>query len=121
MKLTLLQEKKQPLLSRKELTYVLDQGVQCTPSKTAVKKLIAGHLKVDEKLLVLHNVMPTFGNPLVRVTVDVYDTASSLQKFSFINKKKLKGKASEEKKPAEPVKEEKPAEQPKPEEKKEAA
>ena len=122
MKLTLLQEKKQPLLLRKELVYTLDYPQASTPSKDAVMKLLTGQLKIDEHLLVLEIIRPTFGISRAQVVVIVYDTKEALQKFSGVTKKKAPPVKEGEKKEAVPVaQQEEKKEAPKVEEKKETA
>jgi len=115
MKLTLLEEKKQPLLSRKEIVYSLEYPLASTPSKGEVIKLLVGQLKVDENLLVLDGIQPVYGDSRAKVSVAVYDTKEALEKFAIIHKKKAK--KAEEKKEAKPA--EQPKVEPKVEEKKE--
>lgn len=117
MKLKLVTETKQPLLSRKELVYSIDHAKESTPSLTTIKKAVIEQTKAKEPLVVLHGVQSTFGSSLSKIVVNIYDTEAAHKQFAIIDKKKNRNKKPEEKKeaktaekPVEEKKEEKPAE-----------
>jgi|TARA_Y100000310_G_scaffold335338_2_gene417128 ribosomal protein S24E len=118
MKLQLVTETKQPLLSRKELVYNIDHAKESTPSLTAIKKAVVEQTKAKEPLVVLHGLQASFGSSTSKIVVNIYDTEAAHKQFAIIDKKKNRNKKPEEKKeeakptgkPAEEKKEEKPAE-----------
>ena len=109
MKLTLVTETKQPLLSRKELVYTIDHAKESTPKLTEIKKAVVEQTKAKEQLIVLNGVEASFGSSIAKIIVNVYDSEVAHKQFAIIDKKKNRNKKPEEAK-AEEKKEEKPVE-----------
>lgn len=98
MDIKLINEKEEPLLSRKISTFTVEFPNK-TPSKEEVKKNIVSLLKVNEDVIALKKVGQEFGERKATVTAYVYKDAESLKKFGEVNKKIKKG----EQKKAAPV------------------
>ena len=100
MKLTLTQEKKQPLLGRKEYLYVAEYPQAATPSLAEVKKAVAAATKSPENLIVVKKLHTRFGVSAAQIDVEVYDTEQSFSTYHVIHKKQKK--AAEGQQPAAP-------------------
>jgi small subunit ribosomal protein S24e len=122
MNLKILEQKEEPLLSRKEIKAELFFEGTATPSNAEVGKNIASQLKVDEKLVVIKKIDTHYGSTEAIVTARAYDSAEAKEKIEPKDKKAEKAKAEAAKeKPAEEKKEEAPKEEKPAEEKKEEA
>lgn len=108
MDIKLINEKEEPILSRKVSTFAIEFSNK-TPAKDEVKKTIVAQLKVNEDVVALKKIAQEFGQRKATATVYVYKDAKSLKQFEEINKKKKK---EGEQKPAAPQEEKKPAEKP---------
>ena len=111
MNLKIINEKDEPLLSRKEVTAELYFEKAATPSNDKVKKNISSQLKADEKLIVIKKIDSHYGTTEAVVTAVVYTSKEEMEKIE------PKKKEKKEKKP----KAEKPAPEKKEEKKEEAA
>jgi len=123
MDLKITEEKETSLLSRKEIAAdITFKGP--TPSKEDVKKQLASSLKSDEKLIVIKNIITSFGSESAKVVAYMYMNEEDMKRIEpkVKEKKEAKPKAKGEEKEApkkeEPKKEGK--EEKKPEPKKEA-
>lgn len=90
MKFTLVEEKKQPLLGRRELLYLAEYPQAATPSKTDLKRLIVAATKAPENLIVIHKLITSFGTQQAQVDVLIYDNEQSYNKYGVIHKQKKK-------------------------------
>ncbi|MBL7050737.1 hypothetical protein ISS04_01085 [Candidatus Woesearchaeota archaeon] len=113
MKLEIIKQEKQPLLSRIEImAKITFQGA--TPSNENIKKAIATKLKADESFTVIKHIYTEFGLQEGDVEAFVYDD----KKVMAVLEKKAKKQKEKEAKIAEKAKTA-PAEQPKEEQPKE--
>jgi len=97
MDITIVQEKKAPLLQRKELVAHIPHPGGATPKQADIQKAIAQHYKVDEQLVLVEHIVDGYGSTKAEVTASVYDTLDAYKKFGMIAKKPKK---KEEEKPA---------------------
>lgn len=86
MKLELINQKEDKLLSRKEILFKLYFD-KSTPNKEETKKLISETLKCDLDVLVLEKVKQRFGERSADVFAYLYKDKESLKKIEFKNKK----------------------------------
>jgi len=86
MNLKILEQKDEPLLSRKEIKAELTFEGTATPSNDTVKKAIAKNLKADEKLVVVKSIYTTYGTNNADVNAYVY--ASEKEMTNIEPKKK---------------------------------
>jgi len=131
MDLKITEEKETSLLSRKEIAAdITFKGP--TPSKEDVKKQLASSLKSDEKLIVIKNIITSFGSESAKVVAYMYMNEEDMKRIEPKVKEKKEAKPKEDKreekeapKKEEPKKEktekkEEKKQEPKKEEKKEA-
>ena len=90
MQLTITQEKKSPLLHRRELIVEINHPGVMTPKNADVKKALADHYKVGEDVVALHKIMDNYGTTTCVVSATVYDNAEAFKKFAVIAKKPKK-------------------------------
>ena len=109
MNIKILEQKKQPLLSRTEVTAEVTFEGTKTPSKSEVKKNIAAQTKSDEKLAVVKSIYNHSGSTIAQAVVYVYVSADEMKRIEPRDKKaqEAEKKAAEEKKAAAEAKEEK--------------
>ena len=100
MKLKLVEERKQPLLSRKDVVYSVEFENACTPSKAEVKKALVAETKAKGDLIVLNTIRTQFGSTTANIEAAVYNDAKALETFAKVHKKKAKGKEGEAAAPA---------------------
>ncbi len=86
MKLELINQKEDKLLSRKEILFKLDFD-KSTPNKEEIKKQICENLKCDPDILVLEKVDQRFGERIADVSAYLYKNKEILKKIEFKNKK----------------------------------
>lgn len=86
MKLKLVEEKKFPLLNRKQIKYDLAYST-ATPKGDEVKALVAKNLNVESNKIVVKRIEPFSGRDKANVLVYVYDNLESLDKYGKIHKK----------------------------------
>lgn len=133
MQIKILDQKKEPLLSRTIITAEVSFEASVTPSKEEVKKNIAAQLKAGtqtksdsspEKLTIVKKIHHNFGSTTGKITAYVYDSEKDMKNIEP-KKKESKDKKPAEGAPAKPEekkeepKEDKPAEAPKEEKKSE--
>ncbi len=101
----LLETKKNPLLHREEIVFVVEN--QATPSKEKVRKDLASELKKPEENIVIERIDSKFGIQKFTGEAKVYDNVKDKEKYETLSrkaKKKIKEeaakKAEEEKKAA---------------------
>lgn len=90
-------EKKNPILNRRELILSFPYLNKVTPKKEEVIKVVATALSTDEKLIALKKIAPIFGQQQARIYLNLYSDEKNLKRYEFINKKPKKSK---EEKPA---------------------
>lgn len=100
MKLTLAQEKKQPLLGRKDSMYDAVYPGTATPSLAEVTKAIAAATKSPENLIVIKKLHTRFGTSSAQIAVEIYDNEQSFSTYHVVHKKQKKAAAGEQPKPA---------------------
>lgn len=97
MELKILNEKKEPLLSRTMLTASLEYE-KATPSYQEVSSLIALQLKTDEKLIAIRHIYNSFGHKKAEITAYLYGDENKKQLIEPKIKEKKDKKAKEAKK-----------------------
>jgi ribosomal protein S24E len=105
MNLQIVEQKMNPLLSRKEIKARLTYD-KATPSKDELKKQIASGMKTSADLLVIKHIYPAYGDRRAEVLFYLYDTPESVKKIEGEKKTKKKpakgaGEKKEEKAEAE--------------------
>ena len=75
------EEKKNPLIDRKEITFRIDHFGVSTPNRLEVKKKIAAMQGSDEKLTIIKKLYTHFGASYTLGKVYIYDNAKDLQFF----------------------------------------
>jgi ribosomal protein S24E len=90
MKLTLTQEKKQPLLGRKEYLYFAEYPQAATPSLAEVTQAVVAATKSPEHLIVIKKLHTRFGVSSAQVDAIVYDNEQSFSTYQVIHKKQKK-------------------------------
>lgn len=93
----ILSEKENKLINRKEIIAKIE-FTDKTPSNVDVKKKIAEHFKVDEKLIVINHIFQDFGIKEGKVYADIYNSEESFKKFVKIKVKKAKEEVKPEEK-----------------------
>ena len=111
MELVIKNNEKNDMLSRVEVSGVVSFD-KATPNRSDVKKEVCKSLKVNEDLVVVKNILTSFGDKTASFSVFVYDNKDKLSLFEqkYMVKRNFPEKKEEkaEDKPAE----EKPAEAP---------
>ena len=82
MEINVIQEKANPLFSRKEVHVTVADSL--TPSLTDARKIVAEQFSVDENLVRVRTVDSRFGSQTFTIIADIYD---SLEEFNRIVKK----------------------------------
>jgi len=80
-KLETLEEKKNPLIDRIELTIKIEHFGKGTPNKLDIKKKVAASQGVDEKLTIVKNIKTRFGSTEDIGKIYIYDNIKELQYF----------------------------------------
>ena len=75
------EEKKNPLIDRKEIIFRIDHFGESTPNRLGVKKKIAAMQGSDEKLTIIKNLDTHFGASHTLGKVYIYNNAKELQFF----------------------------------------
>ena len=125
----IVEKKEYPLLSRTEI--IAKEGYTgATPSRDAIKKILAEKLNAKGELIVIKHIYPEFGFGNAKIIAHLYSNKKDMERiepeYAFkkgIPREKKEEKKAEDKKKPEEKTEEKPAEQEKqdkgkPEEKK---
>ena len=97
MQLKILNEKKEPLLSRTMLTASLEYE-KATPSYQEVTSLIASQLKTEEKLIAIRHVYNSFGHKKAELIAYIYTDENKKQLIETKIKEKKDKQAKEAKK-----------------------
>jgi small subunit ribosomal protein S24e len=80
MDIKIITKTEKPLLERTEL--VGEVGFEAvTPSRVEVRKKMASALNIAEELIVVTEIMPTFGERKAKLAVNIYKTKEALQKI----------------------------------------
>ncbi len=88
METTIIEEKYNPLIGRKEVDVLFTHMGEVTPTREAVRSKIAALLNMDLDHVVIQTIHGHFGEPRSRVTVHCYDNAEDV--FVFEQKFRLK-------------------------------
>ncbi len=100
MHLTIKEERKAPLLRRKEIIAEIQHPGAMTPKNVDVKKALADHYKVGEDVVTIKSIYEGYGMTTSVVTAAVYDNADAYKKFAIIAKKPKKKEEAGAAKPA---------------------
>jgi len=100
MNLKILEQKDEPLLSRKDITAEVIFDSSVTPSNAEVKKNIASQTKSDEKLVVVKKIDAAFGATKAVVRAYVYTSEKEMTVIEPKDKKAEAAKAEAAKKEA---------------------
>jgi len=99
MKIEITEDKKNPLLDRREVRFTVD--TKTTPSRKEIKSTIANSLKAKEDLLVIDTIRQISGKNLSEGYVKVYANTEALKEIELGYK--LERGTKEQKKPEEPA------------------
>ncbi|MFX0122254.1 MAG: 30S ribosomal protein S24e [Candidatus Hodarchaeota archaeon] len=88
METTIIQEKYNPLIGRKEVDVLLTHLGEITPTREIVRAKVAALLNTDLDHVVIQSIQGHFGEPRSRVIVHCYDNAKDV--FVFEPKFRLK-------------------------------
>jgi small subunit ribosomal protein S24e len=88
METTIIEEKYNPLIGRKEVDVLLTHLGEITPTREAVRSKVAALLNMDLGHVVIQSIQGHFGEPQSRVIVHCYDNADDV--FVFEPKFRLK-------------------------------
>jgi len=88
METTIIEEKYNPLIGRKEVDVLLTHMGEITPTREAVRSKVAALLNMDLDHVVIQSIQGHFGEPQSRVIVHCYDNADDV--FVFEPKFRLK-------------------------------
>lgn len=97
VELKILNEKKEPLLSRTMLTASLEYE-KATPPYQEVASLIASQLKTEEKLIAIRHIYNSFGHKKAEIIAYLYSDENKKQLMEPKIKEKKDKKAKEAKK-----------------------
>jgi small subunit ribosomal protein S24e len=75
----ILEEKKNPLIDRTELTFRIDHFNESTPNRLEVKKKIAAMKNANEKFTIIRNIQTHFGGAYDIGSVNIYEDPKELQ------------------------------------------
>ncbi|MHA1913776.1 MAG: 30S ribosomal protein S24e [Promethearchaeota archaeon] len=81
LEIVISEEKKNPLIERKELTFRVEHFGVGTPNRLEVKKKIAAMQGTDAKLTIIKNLKTHFGASYTLGKAYIYDSAKELQFF----------------------------------------
>ena len=87
METTIVEEKYNPLIGRKEVDVLLTHLGEITPTREAVRGKVAALLNMDLDHVVIQSIHGHFGEPRSRVTIHCYDKAEDV--FIFEPKYRL--------------------------------
>lgn len=109
MNLKIIEQKDEPLLSRKQVSGDLFFE-NSTPSRDEVKKAVSKELKISEDLIVTDKIETAFGKKEASFIVYTYLNKEDMEKIAKVKEPK-KPKEKKETKKEEPVKKEAPKEE----------
>jgi len=95
--MNIISEKHNPLLSRRELLIEISFTGK-TPTKPEVQKQIAEFQKLDEKLIVVRDIIGIYGDRRAKATAFIYENEKALKDIEPKEKKKEVAKAPAEEK-----------------------
>ncbi|MFX1514848.1 MAG: 30S ribosomal protein S24e [Promethearchaeota archaeon] len=81
METTIIEEKYNPLIGRKEVDVLLTHLGEITPPREAVRAKVAALLNMDLEHVVIQSIQGHFGEPQSRVIVHCYDNADDVYVF----------------------------------------
>ncbi|MHA2243448.1 MAG: 30S ribosomal protein S24e [Candidatus Hodarchaeales archaeon] len=81
METTIIEEKYNLLIGRKEVDVLLTHLGEITPTREAVRSKIAALVNMDLDHVVIQSIHGHFGEPRSRVTVHCYDNAEDVKVF----------------------------------------
>ena len=81
METTIIEEKYNPLIGRKEVDVLLTHLGEVTPTREVVRSKIAAQLNMDLDLVIIQSIHGHFGEPRSRVTIHCYDNAEDVPIF----------------------------------------
>ncbi|MFX1286159.1 MAG: 30S ribosomal protein S24e [Promethearchaeota archaeon] len=81
METTIIEEKYNPLIGRKEVDVLLTHLGEVTPTREAVRSKIAAQLNMDLDHVVIQSIHGHFGEPRSHVTVHCYDNTEDVYIF----------------------------------------
>lgn len=85
MEYTILEEKENKLLSRKEIKFEVDYEGEATPNILAVKSKLVALLGTKKDLIVVDNVQPKYGEPVAEGYAKVYNNKEALNDIETPN------------------------------------
>ena len=77
----ILEESKNPLISRTEIKFRVDHFGAGTPNRLEIKKKIAAMKNANEKLTIIRNIQTHYGGSYDIGKVNVYESSDELQFF----------------------------------------
>ncbi|UCE13617.1 MAG: 30S ribosomal protein S24e [Candidatus Heimdallarchaeota archaeon] len=81
METTIIEEKYNPLIGRKEVNVLLTHLGEVTPTREAVRSRIAALLNMEVDCVVIQSIHGHFGEPKSRVTVHCYDNSNDVHVY----------------------------------------
>ena len=104
MEITIVAEKENKLLNRREVVFEITHPGEPTPSRMGIKEKLAAKLTVDDKMVVVHPLESKYGSSLMRGIANIYRNEEGMKvELAPIIKRNTK---------VEPKKEDAPAESP---------
>lgn len=101
MEVKLVSIKKNPLLNRKEVDFLVETKTQTkTPSRADIKKSIAEQMKISEDIVFIKKMQTLTGSSMTVGIANIYDstTQANLIEADHIRKRNLPQEAKEEEK-----------------------
>ena len=78
MEYTIIEEKENKLLSRKEVKFEVDYEGEATPNIIAVKSKLVALLGTKKDLIVVDNLQPKYGEPVAEGYAKIYNNKEAL-------------------------------------------
>lgn len=100
MEVKVLEEKKNPLLQRREVKFSVDHNLG-TPSRNEIKEKLAAYLNSKPELIIIERMRSQFGKRETRGYAKIYETAERLKSVEtehIIQRNEKKPAPKEEKK-----------------------
>ncbi len=94
LSLKIVEKRENPILDREEIIAVAHASK--TPTNEEVKEALVSELKAKPELLVLKNVLTTFGKKEVKIFAYLYKSGETMQKLSIKKKLVKEGEAKAE-------------------------
>ncbi|MFW9949751.1 MAG: 30S ribosomal protein S24e [Candidatus Thorarchaeota archaeon] len=80
-KVEIIEEKKNPLINRKEITFRVEHFGAGTPNRLEIKKKIAAMKNASEKLTIIRKIYNTYGYSSNTGIANIYESSKDLQFF----------------------------------------